>query len=173
MPPGKNMDDLWTLIRTGMWRLHYQLSREGKTRFFTEFLPLLHDTKLRVLGDRDEDSWYLYYLGTRPEAQGHGFAKKLIKHVTDIADAEGLPCYLESSNANNPVIYRKLGFEIVKTIELGKHELDIMVREPAYRTPRFVAPALEKVDSMFSDPHLSVTTKIGNGKVAHASISLA
>jgi len=57
MGPGENMDDLWTIFRSGMWRLNYQLSTEGKTRFFTEFLPLLHDTKLQVLGhEQDEDS---------------------------------------------------------------------------------------------------------------------
>lgn len=87
-----------------------------------------------------------------------------------MADFEGRACYLESSNPINPAIYRKLGFEIAKTIELGKHELDIMVREPAYRTP--CPPVLEKVDSMFADPQLSVTTKIGSGKAAHASLSL-
>src|ERR1700733_13334075 len=42
MPPGKNMDDYLTMLRSGMWRLSYKLSAEGKKRFFTEFLPLLH-----------------------------------------------------------------------------------------------------------------------------------
>ena len=45
MPPGQNMDDFLTIIRSGMWRLSYQLSREGRKRFFDEFLPLLNDTK--------------------------------------------------------------------------------------------------------------------------------
>lgn len=45
MPPGKNMDDIFTILRSGMWRLSYQLSREGRKRFFDEFLPLLNDTK--------------------------------------------------------------------------------------------------------------------------------
>src|ERR1700759_5436172 len=98
MPPGKNMDGLLTVLRSGMWRLNYQLSREGRERFFNEFLPVLHDTKEAVLGERDNDSWYLVYLGTRPEARGKGYARKLVEHVTKQADREGLPCYLESSN---------------------------------------------------------------------------
>ncbi|MCJ1399716.1 hypothetical protein MMC11_002918 [Xylographa trunciseda] len=134
MPPGKNMDDLCTILRSGMWRLHYQLSTEGKTRFFKEFLPLLHDTKADVLGARDDDSWYLVYIGTKASARGKGYARKLIGHVGKMADAEGRPCYLESSNDVNPVIYGKLGFEMKKKIQLtrGKKpiELDIMVREP-------------------------------------------
>jgi len=135
MPPGKNMDDLCTILRSGMWRLHYQLSAEGKTRFFKEFLPLLHETKADVLGARDDDSWYLVYIGTKASARGKGYARKLIEYVGKMADAEGRPCYLESSNDVNPVIYGKLGFEMKKKIQLtrGKRpiELDIMVREPA------------------------------------------
>ena len=78
MPPGENMyadlcppklfkgrlltrflrrDDWITIFRSGMWRLNWQLSTEGKKRFFDEFLPLLHDTKAQVLAERDDDSW--------------------------------------------------------------------------------------------------------------------
>jgi hypothetical protein len=45
MPPGRNMDDMWTVLRSGMWRLWYKLSVEGRGRFFSEFIPLLHHTK--------------------------------------------------------------------------------------------------------------------------------
>jgi len=134
MPPGQNMDDLLTIFRSGMWRLNYKLSGEGKRRFFNEFLPLLHDTKHGVLGERDDNSWYLVYLGTRPSARGKGYARKLVEHVTKQADREGLPCYLESSNPVNPAIYKKLGFEERRKIHLQRAnqnvELDIMVREP-------------------------------------------
>ncbi|KAF2459197.1 hypothetical protein BDY21DRAFT_275356, partial [Lineolata rhizophorae] len=140
MPPGRNMDDLVTIFRSGMWRLNYQLSREGKKRFFHEFLPLLHDTKAQVLGPRDDDAWYLVYIGTRPAARGKGLAKALISSVTDVADREGRPCYLESSNAINPPIYRKLGFETRKTVRLQRAErdveMDIMVREPVKSAER-------------------------------------
>ena len=84
MPPGSNMDDWYTILRSGMWRLNYKLSREGKTRFFTEFLPLLHDTKLEIMGDRDDDSWYLVYIGTKQAGRGKGYARKLIDHVTSM-----------------------------------------------------------------------------------------
>ena len=83
MPPGKNMDDWLTILRSGMWRLQFQLSAEGRKRFFKEFLPLLHETKEEVLGERDCQAWYLVYIGTRPESRGKGYAKKLIKHITE------------------------------------------------------------------------------------------
>jgi predicted acetyltransferase len=134
MPPGQNMDDYLTICRSGLWRLNYRLSAEGKRRFFNEFFPLLHDTMHATLGDRELDTWYLVYLGTKPSGRGKGHARKLIEHVTKVADREGKACYLESSNSINPAIYRKFGFEERRTIHLQRAQknisLDIMVREP-------------------------------------------
>jgi len=95
MPPGKNMDDLWTILRSGMWRLWYKLSREGKKRFYDEFLPLLHHTKHDVMGERDDDSYYLVYIGSKPSARGKGYAKKLIEHMLD-----RVHCLFRSSHPN-------------------------------------------------------------------------
>jgi ribosomal protein S18 acetylase RimI-like enzyme len=134
MPPGKNMDDLTTIFRSGLWRLHYKLTKEGRQRFFNEFLPILHDAKAGVMGERDNDSWYLVYVGTRPSARGKGYARKLIEHVTKMADEQGRACYLESSNAVNPKIYGKMGFRTQRKCYLQRAdqpvELDLMVREP-------------------------------------------
>lgn len=131
------MDDILTVVRSGMWRLNWQLSKEGKKRFFDEFLPLLHDTKAQVMAERDDDSWYLVYIGTRPSGRGKGYARKVIEHVTRMADAEGRACYLESSHAVNRIIYGKLGFEMKKNVYLQRAEehveLDIMVREPVQK----------------------------------------
>ena len=131
------MDDLYTIFRSGMWRLNYLLSREGKRRFFTEFLPLLHDTKAQVMTHRDEDSWYLVYIGTRPSGRGKGYARKVIEYVSRMADAEGRACYLESSNEVNRKIYGKLGFKLKKNFYLLRAEehveLVIMVREPVQK----------------------------------------
>ncbi len=64
-----------------MWRLYFQLSAEGKTRLFQEILPLLHDTKAAVLGERDHEAWYLVYLGTKPNSQGRGYAARLLQDM--------------------------------------------------------------------------------------------
>jgi len=134
MPPGKNMDDIWTILRSGMWRLWYKLSSEGKKRFYNEFLPLLHETKHKVMGSRDDDSYYLVYLGSKPSARGKGYARKLIEHMTERADAEGRATYLESSAESNLGYYVKYGFEQKCDIQLERGEepvkLHIMVREP-------------------------------------------
>jgi ribosomal protein S18 acetylase RimI-like enzyme len=82
LPPGKNIDDWWTILRSGMWRLNWTLSKEGKDRFFNEFLPLLGRSKAEVMGDRDQDCWYLNYIGTKKTARGKGYARKLVDYVT-------------------------------------------------------------------------------------------
>ena len=82
MPPGENLDDFCTMLWSGMLSLNWKLSKEGKKRFFTEFLPLLHDTKLEVLGKDDDNSWYLVYIGTKPGSRGKGYAKALIEYTT-------------------------------------------------------------------------------------------
>ncbi|KUI55135.1 hypothetical protein VP1G_02470 [Cytospora mali] len=109
MPPGKNIDDWWTVLRSGMWRLYFQLSSEGRKRYYDEMLPLLHHTKAEILGDRDDNAYYL-------------------------ADAENRPVYLESSSLANNAYYAKWGFVVKKEIFLKRGpvpvQLTIMVREP-------------------------------------------
>lgn len=129
------MDDIATIFRSGLWRLNYQLSSEGRKRFFSEFFPLLHNTKRAVLAERDEESWYLVYIGTRPSGRGKGYARKVIEHVSRMADEEGRACYLESSSELNRAIYGRMGFDFEKNVYLqrakeGTVMLDIMVREP-------------------------------------------
>lgn len=88
MPPGKNIDDLLTIFRSGMWRLNWKLSKEGRTRFFQEFLPLLASTKAEVLGDRDNHAWYLNYIGTKASSRGKGYARQLIEHIGAVVSHE-------------------------------------------------------------------------------------
>ncbi|KAI1436620.1 hypothetical protein GGR50DRAFT_693025 [Xylaria sp. CBS 124048] len=146
MPPGKDSDDWLTILRSGMWRLYYQLSAEGRRRYYNELLPVLHQTKQQVMGDRDNNCYYLVYLGTKPSGQRRGYAKKLIEHMAAKADAEGCAMYLEASSETNAGYYKKFGFEIKRDIYLGADiaaattdasrptpaavRLLIMVREP-------------------------------------------
>lgn len=83
MPPG-SVDNGWlTILRSGMWRLYYQLTAEGWSRYYDELMPLLHDTKHEVMGERDNDCYYLVYLGTKPSARGRGYARKLLNDMIE------------------------------------------------------------------------------------------
>lgn len=83
MPPGKDLDGWWTALRSGLWRLYFQLSTECRRRYYTELLPLLEHTKLDVMAQRGvaDDSYYLLYLGTKPGARCRGYARKLLEHM--------------------------------------------------------------------------------------------
>ncbi|EPE24327.1 Acyl-CoA N-acyltransferases (Nat) [Glarea lozoyensis ATCC 20868] len=134
MQPAADMDDWLTFFRSGLWRLYYQLSSEGRVRFFKEFFPLLHDTKHNVMGERDGNSYYLVYLGSKASARGKGYARKLIEHMTVKADSENRATYLESSAHGNLSYYEKYGFVHKSDIQLERGpkpiKLHIMVREP-------------------------------------------
>jgi GNAT superfamily N-acetyltransferase len=55
-----------------------------------------------VLGERDEKSWYLVYLGTRPSARGKGYARRLVEYVTDQVPISG-PCVNELTGIGRPL----------------------------------------------------------------------
>ncbi|EFW98940.1 n-acetyltransferase [Grosmannia clavigera kw1407] len=114
--PGQSVDGWWTSLRSGLWRLHLQLSPEGHRRYYDELMPLLHQTKIE------------------PSARRRGYAQKLLEHVFVKADAEKRPIYLESSSATNNRFYSKFGFEYKKDISLVRGKtpvgLSIMVRGP-------------------------------------------
>src|ERR1700722_12278585 len=62
--------------------------------------------------------WYLATLGTAVEQQGKGVGSALMRPVLEHCDAEGLPCYLESSKERNVPFYRRHGFEVVEEVSL-------------------------------------------------------
>ncbi len=60
-----------------------------------------------------EPHWYLFILGVDPPRQGQGLGGALMAPVLARADAEGLPCYLETMKTRNVPFYQKHGFEVV------------------------------------------------------------
>ncbi|MEM9301917.1 MAG: GNAT family N-acetyltransferase [Pseudomonadota bacterium] len=62
-----------------------------------------------------EPHFYLFSVGVLPAARGQGVAATLIRRTLAMADAIGLPAYLENSNPPNESLYRRLGFVPTKT----------------------------------------------------------
>lgn len=54
--------------------------------------------------------WYLHYVGVRTAHQGKGHGGRIIRAQTAVADAEGLPCWLETATPENVPLYERLGF---------------------------------------------------------------
>ncbi len=65
-----------------------------------------------------EPHWYLASLGTAVDQQGKGVGGALMRPVLTHCDAEGIPCYLESSKERNVPFYRRHGFEVVEEVPL-------------------------------------------------------
>ncbi|MEV5353905.1 GNAT family N-acetyltransferase [Streptomyces sp. NPDC052693] len=76
---------------------------------------------------------YLWMIGVAPGRQGEGLGTALIGSVLDRCDREGLPAYLEASNARSRKLYERLGFEQAgPVLELP----DGPVMWPMWREPR-------------------------------------
>lgn len=56
--------------------------------------------------------FYLEYLGVDPQYQGKSIGSTLLKHLTALADAEKVGCYLENANPRNLPFYQRAGFVI-------------------------------------------------------------
>ena len=79
---------------------------------------------------RDVPHFYLFAIGTAPMAQRHGHGGKLLRHVLDRCDAEGLPAYLEASNPVNIAFYEHNGFRLRNKVTLPDGPtLDLMWRD--------------------------------------------
>jgi ribosomal protein S18 acetylase RimI-like enzyme len=63
-------------------------------------------------------NYYLQAVGTDPDMQGKGWGGVVIRHQLALADAEGIPCYLESSKDTNIPIYERLGFKVTGEITI-------------------------------------------------------
>ena len=76
-------------------------------------------------------------LDCHPDHQRKGAGRLLVNWGTEIADKEGLPCYLEASPAGLR-LYRNVGFEEVENFDLdmarwggqGIHRHVCMLRKP-------------------------------------------
>ena len=123
-----------------------------------------------------EPHWYLATLGTAVEQQGKGVGGALMRPVLEHCDAEGIPCYLESSKERNVPFYRRHGFEVVKEVPLPGEGplLWTMWREPQPAAYALSAEASERPPlqvgwmpsgmesaSLTTNPSTSITARTG------------
>ena len=75
--------------------------------------------------------WYLPFVGVEPLHQSRGLGAVVLQPILERCDREGLPAYLESSNARNIPFYERLGFRSVGAMQAGTSpEIVPMLREP-------------------------------------------
>jgi GNAT superfamily N-acetyltransferase len=136
LPPERPFPTFLRMVRAGMLRLPFQFGWTGYSRLeaFDRVATRMH------CQHAPGPHWYLWAIGVVPERQGQGVGSSLMRPVLARADADGLPCYLETHKQSNTVIYARNGFRIVSESSVPGHPGTIwgMLRSPGARP---VAPA--------------------------------
>lgn len=128
IPPGKYPLSVVGMMLTGMILAPLKLRPAAFRRLmdYSTYVEQLHrrDVPLR--------HWYLMVLGVDPPQQGQGVGSALIGPALALADAGGLPCYLETEKERNVPFYVRRGFEVVVEDDLprGGPHFWTMKREP-------------------------------------------
>lgn len=105
--------DILKLLRLGFYKMPFTLGFEGLKRF----LPLFELMDKYHSQNMHQPHWYLFGLGVSSSSQGQGIGRSLIQPILNRADAEGLPCYLETFTEKGVHFYQKNDFEVVITDE--------------------------------------------------------
>jgi GNAT superfamily N-acetyltransferase len=86
----------------------------------------------RAVSSVPATAWYLSIVGVAPSAQGQGIGARLLQPTLDEADANGVPCFLETFDSRNPRFYQRLGFAAIETHfePVTGSAYTIMVRAP-------------------------------------------
>jgi GNAT superfamily N-acetyltransferase len=100
----------WGMLRSGAISLPFRMSLGGIGRMMRlgRYVAAMHR---RVAPFPHQ---CLQFVGVGLAFQGKGYAGALLKPIFARNDAEGLPCYLETQNPENVLIYRHYGFEVAE-----------------------------------------------------------
>ena len=109
LPPGGTKLTIPRMAQNGLLMAPFKFGMGAFNRFMNamNFMEKIHHEKA------PERHWYLMILGVDPPRQGQGVGGALIQPILARADAEGLPCYLETNKTKNVPFYQRHGFEIV------------------------------------------------------------
>ena len=108
LPPGLPYTPMLRLVRAGLAFTPLKFGLSAIPRF----MAANHVEQLRAKL-APEPHWYLWVIGVEPERQGRGLGSSLIEPMLQRADADGLPCYLETHKERNVAFYNKHGYEVV------------------------------------------------------------
>lgn len=79
----------------------------------------------------NEPHWYLPLMGVDPSQQNKGFGSALLQHTLIQVDRDNHLAYLESSNPRNISLYKRHGFDLLGTIQIGTSpSIAPMLRRP-------------------------------------------
>lgn len=128
LPPGSEWPTEWHYVRAGALSVVWRMGLRTGWRFL-KLGPAFDAARAKHMGDRPH--WYLHLLGVRPDAQGKGLSRAVMRPVFDAADRDRVPVFLETATETNVAIYTRMGFELLGFTELpGGFPNWEMAREP-------------------------------------------
>lgn len=111
LPPGVAHTDAM-LEASGLSRLGALIGDGAARRFgrVIDFVEPLHHEAM------PEPHWYVMVVGVAPAFQGQGLGRALLQTHLDRAEADGVPCYLETTQPRNVTFYQRLGFRVLREV---------------------------------------------------------
>jgi GNAT superfamily N-acetyltransferase len=109
LPPDHRNVHVDLLEETGFSRLPSIIGEEAFGRF-KSFMDYIAPLRSRAVPG---PHWYTMGLGVDPKRQREGVGRSLLHEIFPRADAEGAPCYLETTQLSNVQFYINSGFEVV------------------------------------------------------------
>ncbi|CBF85657.1 GNAT family N-acetyltransferase [Aspergillus nidulans FGSC A4] len=116
-PLAHRTQDLLLSVRQLLFNIRYRGRGGLRLDRYRQWKALQAQKHRRIWTD-PRGYYFCNVIAVRAEMRGLGLGRRLVEVVTERADEEGMPCYLESSKGMpNLAIYQKLGFEGVGEIE--------------------------------------------------------
>lgn len=130
-PPGAEGFDPWGVIASGMWQAPLLLGPAGTTRLVRAAAAMDARHARAVQGPH----WYCWLLAVDPARQGGGHGGALMAHTFDRADADGVPCYLETTSERALSVHLAHGYAIVDDDAIPGTDLRVwsLLRRPRAR----------------------------------------
>ena len=120
LPPGETHTNNWRYARSGFLPTMLHM---GFRHYFTQAIKneeLVMKTHRELMPG---PHWYLWAIAVDPDKQSQGVGSVLIQPGLQAADAQQLPCYVETHAEQNLPFYQKRGFELVRTVQVPGFDL--------------------------------------------------
>lgn len=116
------------MFKAGMLSLPFKVGFNN----FRRFLQLTNQLERSHKRLMPRPHWFGMVMGVAPQQQGKGLGRALLHPVLQKADAEGVPCYLETCALRNVDLYRRYGFDTIELSEIprGGPYFWMMARQP-------------------------------------------
>lgn len=99
--------------REARWGVFEAEARPEETERFTRFVSALDED-----GEEHPECWHLGVVASHPARQGQGLGTAVIAPLLESADAERLPAHLETATESNLGYYARLGFEVLRVVDV-------------------------------------------------------